>query len=156
MANRLYAQNMLAPNKAVTKVFATVAFDGSGVPTLEQWPASQASLTYTAAPTTGTMPGWQGVESITKNGTGDYTFLFQDGFPRLLNVTAVFQSSTGLPSAPIFGVKSATLATLGTAVSSSSGAQIELIFTTAGGGSATAVTSCTGFFEFTFQNSSAV
>lgn len=128
MANRQFTQFGLTLEKRVVSIYAKVAIGASGAPTL-----STANS--------------KGVTSVSRNSAGDYTFTFQDRYVKLMSIKMTAQSSTGLPAAPIVGVKANSISTART---------LKLVTTTAGGGSATDPGNGeTLFFEFVFGDSTA-
>jgi hypothetical protein len=86
-----------------------VAIGASGAPTLQKFVAGTSGAgSFSAAPS----GGWQGVASVTRNSTGNYTVTLQDAFVRLLGAEVAFAATDGLPAAPIVGIdKDTTLST---------------------------------------------
>lgn len=72
----------------VLPIFAKVTFAASGVPTL-------VTSDYAS----------RGVVSITQNGTGDYSFVLESPALQVLAINPTFASSTGIPAAPVVGIK---------------------------------------------------
>lgn len=152
MANRMWTEFSFTPVKGLHTVYAQIAFNGTGSPTLLAW--NPATKTYAAAPTGGT----QGVLSVTRNGTGDYTIKLQDTYQRLLGYDPMFIGSTNA-AAPIAQVKvasspnaagSTTAQGLGTGFNS-----INLLTFSAQGTAADPAATELGIIGLTMQNSAA-
>lgn len=69
MASGLFYQSHYAKEINIVDIFAKVAIGATGAPTLD-------------------VAGSKGVTSVTRNATGDYTFLLADRYPSLLSVQA--------------------------------------------------------------------
>jgi hypothetical protein len=78
MANRMFTQFEYSLEKAVVSIYCTVT--GAGSPNnlvLNSWSGSAYATAGTG--------GYKGVKSITRNADGDYTFVFQDNYNRLID-----------------------------------------------------------------------
>lgn len=75
------------------KLMPKVSFGASGAPTL----------------VSGT---GMGVESVTRNGAGDYSILLSNTFAQLLNVDVAFDSGTSAPAAPSLNIRSNAVSTI--------------------------------------------
>lgn len=101
MANRYTNQFIGAFEKKVVNIYARVTFGNTGAPTLD---ATKS----------------KGVVSVTRNGAGDFTFVFGtktgmlDVYNKLLQATCTFNAGSSLPAAPIMSVKTNSVATVGT------------------------------------------
>lgn len=79
----------------VTAIFAKISFGASGAPTLDT--SDFDSL---------------GVESITQNGTGDYSLVLAPPALKFLGLSGTFEvTATGIGAAPSIGIKSYTAST---------------------------------------------
>ena len=81
MANRHYEQFQNSLEKKLVNIFINFDGNSTSTPILKSWNPVTAALV--TAPST----GYRGVTSITRNGTGDFTFKFQDNYVRLLDVS---------------------------------------------------------------------
>ena len=97
--NRWCNQFRLQQEKRVIDVYAKVAIGSTGAPTLSAVNS-------------------KGVLSVTRNGTGLYTFVFgtntalpKDTYVKVLHVGAVFNSGSSAPAAPIFNIAADSVAT---------------------------------------------
>jgi hypothetical protein len=112
MSNRQYNEYSLCQEKRVINVFAKVTFGATGAPTLSAINS-------------------KGVLSVTRNGAGDYTFVFGvsasrlDSFVKLLGVDYVFNSGAAAPASPSMYIKADTTTSTATA-------SINIIFNLAG------------------------
>lgn len=103
MANRRYrSQFRFSMHKDVVDIFAHVTFGVAGAPTLD----------------TANSPG---IVSVTRNSTGNYTFVFGtnsqlalDTYNYLLRIGATFQSSSA-PAAPSVYITNNSISTVGVA-----------------------------------------
>ena len=144
MANRFFNQYNLTLDKGIVSIYARVTFKGASAPVLD---ATNS----------------KGVVSVTRNGTGIYTFVFGtknaqgstlfDTYNRIKYVDACFNTvAVGagvLPAAPTFSITADSVNTVNVA-------SLQITFTTAGGGSATdPAANEVGLFNFTFSNSNA-
>lgn len=93
MANRTFTQFSGTLQKGVVTLFAKVNFDVSGVPTLV------TSEVINAGSSPVTINPSNGFASVTKTGTGAYTFLLQDSYVRMLGFTGI--KTDGNPPAVI-------------------------------------------------------
>lgn len=114
MANRMMRQFRYGFQAKPCDLFAKITIGASGAPTLVTAGGVSA-----------------GIKSITRNGAGDYTLTFSDGYKTFLFMDAMFQSASGIPAAPSVGLKGAPVP--GTA----SGGTVRFVCSTAGGGAAT-------------------
>lgn len=85
MASRLFQMHYKYERDTVT-IHATIAIGSSGAPTL----------------TTGLN---KGIVSCTRNSAGDYTIVLKDNANKLLGVQMSVENSTGIPAAPVMGIK---------------------------------------------------
>lgn len=105
MAQRSFMPDMWSLYKGLSLVRARILMSGT-TPLLRQWdyPAvnSGSSGSYSAASSTGAGTTWpsqyiggaEGVRSVTRTGTGLWTFVLQDNYTRLLDLR-VYQSLAG-------------------------------------------------------------
>ncbi len=85
MANRNFNQFQWSLEKKLVNLFANTVGGGTGVNmTLQSWNDQSGT---TGALATAASGGFKGVKSVTRNGTGDFTFTFQDNYRRLLDVS---------------------------------------------------------------------
>jgi hypothetical protein len=91
MANRRLNQFTFSTEPMTTHIFAQVTIGASGAPTLNY--------------------GGGYISGIVRNSAGDYTLTFRDVWPRLLGVTCSVSASSGVPAAPVLGIKSNLVAT---------------------------------------------
>lgn len=97
--NRWCNQFRLQQEKRVIDVYARVAIGGTGAPTLSAVNS-------------------KGVLSVTRNGTGLYTFVFgtnsalpKDTYVKFLHLGVVFNSGVSAPAAPIYNIVADAVAT---------------------------------------------
>ena len=99
--NRWLNQFPLVFEKKVVNVFAKVAFGAAGAPTLSAVNS-------------------KGIVSVTRNGAGDFTFVFGtkagmlDTYVKLLGAQVVFNSGSSAPTAPAMYVKADNISVSGT------------------------------------------
>lgn len=86
MANRWFDQFRFSLEKNVVELYLKVSIGGSGAPTMD---STQS----------------KGITSITRNSAGDYTVVMQDNYYRLLDFSVNQQNATGIPNAPVVGLK---------------------------------------------------
>lgn len=133
MANRWLDQFTATFNKSMVLVYSKVAIGATGAPTL-----SAANS--------------KGVVSVTRNGTGLYTFVFGtnstslDKYYQLCKVQATFKNATA-PAAPLMYVVADN--------SAAAAASIQVQFLSAAGAAADPGNGETLLIQFDFQNSSA-
>ena len=134
MANRYGYQYGLTLEKKVVNLFAKVSFGAAGAPTLDA-------------------KNSKGVVSVTRNSTGDFTFVFGtkagmlDTYVKLLGANPLF-STASTPASPIMSVKTISISSPGTC-------SIELVFAN---GSGTLTDPANGevlYLEFVFGDSTA-
>jgi len=154
MANRFYNQFRLALEKQIVDIYATVFIGTTGGCTLESWgsvgpgtPTAYASATN----------GFKGVKSVTHNSAGNYTFVFNDNYQRLLGAHVVFVSPSGTAvAAPNFYVSGTTAQSASvTNIQSTSGATVTIQTFNSASVAADPAAGERGLFTFTFGNSSA-
>lgn len=104
MANRRSYQFTFSSEPLPMHIFAQVTFGSSGAPTLNY--------------------GSSYISSITRNSAGDYTIVLRDLWNRLLGVSAVFNSGSSLPAAPLVNIKANNVATS----SGGSAKSLEIVF----------------------------
>lgn len=85
MANRYTRQFTAANIPGVSHVFAQMTFDGSGDATIDT--------------------GGSYITDVTHNSAGDYTLTLADSWYALLGLSAVFNSGSSAPAAPIINVR---------------------------------------------------
>jgi hypothetical protein len=93
MANRFFNQFQGTLQKGVVTLYAKVTFDAGGVPTLV------TSEVINALTSPVTINPSNGFASVTKTGTGAYTFLLQDPYVRMLDFSGI--KTDGNPPAVI-------------------------------------------------------
>ncbi len=152
MGNHHWNQFSLTPVKGVNAIYAQVAFNATGTPTLVAW--NPSTRTYAAAPTGGT----QGVLSVSRTGTGAYTITLQDTYQRLIacNVTLIGSAAA---LAPIWQVKvasnpNAAAATTAQALGTSANA-VQIQFYASQNSAADPAATELGIIEIKVQNSAA-
>lgn len=102
MASHDFEKFRYSPDKAITELWAVVAFGATGAPTLEAMqvanPITQGgAATYAAAGSS----GFRGVTSITRTSTGLYVATLDRNYTRILGLMIEsYQSSTGIPASP--------------------------------------------------------
>lgn len=107
-----YNQEFYSLHKRQVTLHAVVAVGAAGAVTLQKWtPTAQAvagaySAASTAAANSFSPAGTQGITSVTKEATaGQWTFVLQDGFQRLLGATFTpVVATTGISTAAAMGV----------------------------------------------------
>jgi hypothetical protein len=154
MANRFYNQFRLALEKQIVDIYATVFIGTTGAPTLESWGSvGPGSPTAYASATN----GFKGVKSVTRNSAGNYTFVFNDNYQRLLNTHVTFVSPSGTAvAAPITYVSGVTAQSASvTNIQLTAGAQVTIQCMNSGSVAADPAAGERGLFTFTFGNSSA-
>ena len=128
MANRFFSRESYSLEKGPVRLWAKVSIGASGAPTLSSG-------------------NCKGIASIARNSAGDYTVTLSDKYNKFLGLQVTFQSATGLPAAPVVGIKA-----FGTGINT-----IEFVCTTAGSGSATDPGSGeTMWIQITLSNSGAL
>jgi hypothetical protein len=138
MANRYGNQFKKSLVKEVWEIHAKCTFGSSGAVTLVQ----------------GNPPASAGIVSVTKNATGQYTFVFGtqsgmlDVWPRLLNAQVMFDAGSSAPAAPIMGIITNSVATAGTC-------SLKVRVVDYAGADASPASGEIGYFTFTFSNSNA-
>lgn len=134
MANRYTTQFTQTLEKKVIHVYGKVTFGATGAPTLV---AAQS----------------KGIVSVTRNNTGEYTFVFGtkagmlDVYNKLLMMRHVFNSGSSAPASPSCYIKTDSVATAGTC-------SLRVVFNSAG----TATDPASGeavHLEFIFKDSTA-
>lgn len=134
MANRYNTQFPLAFEKKVVNIYAQVTFGATGAPTLN-------------------VVNSKGVVSVTRNSTGDFTFVFGtqvkmlDVYVKFLSAKVTYNSGASAPLAPGMYIKANNIATFNTA-------SIELVLNAAGTPTDPASGEI-GYFEFIFGDSTA-
>jgi hypothetical protein len=124
--------------KQTWSIYAKCTFAGSGAVTLVQ----------------GSPAASPGVVSVTKNATGQYTFVFGtqagmlDVWPRLLGASVMFDAGSSAPAAPIMGIITNSSATAGTC-------SIKVRLVDYAGADASPASGEIGYFKFIFSNSTA-
>ena len=157
MAQRLWEQYTLSPEKGIVALYAVIGFNGSSTPHLLAW--NGATGVYNTAATTGTMPGYRGVKSVARNSAGNYTIVLQDTYQRILTANVTFIGSTNAV-APIAQIKVASDPTnsqafgtgVGAALSTTNNTVTLLTFSAAGTAADPAATEL-GILELVLQNS---
>lgn len=114
MANRTFMDANYSLVKRMVHLFGAVSVGAAGAVTLQKWNYPQlggggsASRTYTAAPSATAVPagtgpwpaqytaGSEGIFSVTRTGTGLWTFKLQDNYQRCLQVFCQQSLSGGL------------------------------------------------------------
>lgn len=149
MANRDFIDKAYALVKGKVELFAVVNIGASGAPTLQQWAAGANGGTYSAAGS----GGWQGIKSITRNSTGNYTLVLQDPYLRLLPGSQIgFQpAAAGTAVAPI-----AQIQTTSTNVGSSTSPQVTFQCQSAAGSAADPASGEVMLVQLILQNSGAL
>jgi len=122
MANRTFIDSSFTIVKREVRLYAAVAFTdevGGITPALQKWnypqmgQVSAPARTYTAAPTTTPagsgyplqyQTGAEGVRTVTRTGTGLYTFKMQDNYQRILRVDFIEQLAGGIPTLAGIGI----------------------------------------------------
>jgi hypothetical protein len=141
MANRGFKSQFQYGFEAMpVNIYVNFLGNGTGAPTVYKWTGSALSATTT---------GYNGLKSITRNGTGDYTFAF-DNYNRLLDVSLNVLSVDGTttPAASAYWIKAMT--------STASQATVRLVFyLNATGTPVDPTTNDLWSGCFTFSNSSA-
>lgn len=138
MANRYGQQFSFTQIKQTWKIYAKVTFGATGAPTLVQ----------------GNPAASPGVVSVTRNSQGLFTFVFGtqagmlDVWPRFLMLQANFLAASGEPTAPLVSVAVDSTATAGTC-------SMQLRMVDYAGAETDPASGETGYFEFTFSNSTA-
>lgn len=134
MANRYgkaFAQTM---ETKLWKIYAKVTYGASGAPTLDKVNS-------------------KGIVSVTRNGAGDFTFVFGtnagmlDVWNKVMCVKHVYNSGSSAPASPGMYIKTNSVATSGTC-------SIRLILNSAGTATDPASGEI-GYYEFTFGDSTA-
>lgn len=132
--NRFTNQFPQSLEKKVCTIFAKVAFGASGAPTLSAVNS-------------------KGVLSVTRNGAGDFTFVFgtaangvgaKDTYVKLLCVRQVYNSGSSAPAAPAVYIKADNVAT----------ASLRIV-TNAAGVATDPASGEIGYFEFVMGDSTA-
>jgi len=141
MANRYYNNQAFTLSPGVVKVFANVTYGSTGAPTLVTSGFSS-----------------KGVVSVTRDGTGLYTFVFGtqagmlDVYYKLLGINVTYDTSgasSAAPAAPIMAIVANSVATADTC-------SVQLQFYDADTPAATDPASGEAmYFEFTLKNSTA-
>lgn len=116
MAQRQFSELQFSLLKRLVSIYCRVNIGGSGAVTLQKWSypiglGSGSAGSYGAAPTTGVgyaVGNGEGVRSVVRNGTGDWTITLSDSYQRLVGVDATFTASSGLAGAINVGVNSTT------------------------------------------------
>jgi hypothetical protein len=138
MANRFGQQFSFSMIKQTWAIYASCTFGASGAVTLTQ----------------GNPAASPGVVSVTKNATGQYTFVFGtqagmlDVWPRLLGGNVMFNSGASAPAAPIMAIITDSSATAGTC-------SIKVRLTNGSGTDTSPASGEIGYFKFIFSNSTA-
>lgn len=138
MANRFGQQFSFSMIKQTWSIYAKCTFGSAGAVTLVQ----------------GSPAASPGVVSVTKNATGEYTFVFGtqagmlDVWPRLLHASVVFVSASGEAAAPIMSITTDSSATAGTC-------SIKIRLVDYAGTEASPADGEIGYFKFVFSNSTA-
>jgi hypothetical protein len=133
MASRSYIGDVWSLYKGLTLVRARILMSGT-TPLLQKFsypagaPNSAALGTYSNASTSGGGTTWpsqyqqgiEGVRSVTRTNTGLWTFVLQDNFQRLLDMS-VYQSLAGGAGTIVAVHENTTITSLGTAGGSTIG-----------------------------------
>lgn len=135
-------------------LWGVINVGATGAPTLEKWvPAVGGGGAYSAAATSGTDYGWQGILSISRTSTGLYVLTLKQSFQRLLSFRATFLSATGAAAAPIVGVLSGTS---DTNVGSNTTPKVSFLCQSAAGVAADPASGEQMIVELVLQNSTSV
>lgn len=141
MASRFFVDGLDSLYKGLTLIRARILMSGT-TPVLQKWsyPAGNSGSvgSYATAPSSGSPNfaggarfGAEGVRSVTRTGTGLWTFVLQDNYARLLDIS-VYESLAG-GVATIIGVgENTTLSDMTTA----GGSTIGVALLSAGSGAA--------------------
>lgn len=130
-------QYQLTLEKKVCSLYAKVAFGATGAPTLSAVNS-------------------KGVLSVTRNGAGDFTFVFGttsngakllDTYNKILRISHTYNSGASAPAAPALYIKTDSVATVGTA-------SVRVVLNAAGTATDPANGEI-GYFEFIFGDSTA-
>lgn len=109
MANRTFQEKSLSLVKRKVEIYCTVSVGAAGAVTLLKLTYSGASVSRTAAPTSGTgyAVGGDGVRSVSRTGTGAWTVTLSDPYFIFLGAEICRTvNATGLPTAAQVGVLS--------------------------------------------------
>lgn len=143
MANRGFKSQFHYSFEAMpVSIYVNFLGNSTGAPTVYKWTGSALASTTT---------GYNGLKTITRNGTGDYTFTFSDNYNRLLDMSLNVLSLDGTttPATSAYWIKAITLSATG-------GAAVRVVFylnTT--GTPVDPTTNDLWSGSFTFSNSSA-
>lgn len=138
MANRFGQQFSFSMIKQTWSIYAKCTFGADGAVTLVQ----------------GSPAASPGVVSVTKNATGQYTFVFGtqtgmlDVWPRFLSASAYFNSGSSAPASPVMSTITDSSATAGTC-------SIKVRLTDLAAADASPASGEVGYFKFIFSNSTA-
>lgn len=142
MSDRLYNQfGAWRLERGVVVVHAHVSIGATGAVTFQAW--NPNNRTYSTAGSS----GWGGVKSVTRTGTGLYTFVLNDKFQRLLAINWMENVAGG--TANIVSVQNNTTTTDATT------GTIAICTMSSTATAADPDSGCTMDFEFVLQNSSA-
>jgi hypothetical protein len=129
--------------KRIVNIFCRVNVGAAGAVTLQKWSyptslASKAVGSYVSAPTTGigyAVGNAEGVRSVVRNGTGDWTITLSDSYQRMVGWGVDFVAVAGAPAAPFVGLSTTTTdVTVATAVGN--GGLLRFTFQASAGGGA--------------------
>jgi hypothetical protein len=138
MANRFGQQFSFSMIKQTWSIYAKCTFGSSGAVTLVQ----------------GSPAASPGIVSVTKNATGQYTFVFGtqsgmlDVWPRLLTASVFFDAGASAAAAPIMSAITNSTATAGTC-------SLKVRLVDYAGADASPADGEVGYFKFVFSNSTA-
>lgn len=104
MANRRLYQFQYSFERDLVQMYCQVAIGAAGVPTISNN---------------------KGIKSIVRNSAGDYTINLMDNYNLLMDINASVQNATGIPVAPLTGIKA-------NSVSSATAPSVEVVFSTGG------------------------
>jgi hypothetical protein len=138
MANRFGQQFSFSMIKQTWSIYAKCTFGSAGAVTLVQ----------------GSPAASPGIVSVTKNATGQYTFVFGtqagmlDVWPRFLHASVYFDAGASAAAAPIMATITNSSATAGTC-------SIKVRLVDYAGADASPADGEIGYFKFVFSNSTA-